>query len=77
MRSPASARPPPVGHATWAQRCWDHPGLYAVGCGSMPSVATSNPTLTMAALALRSAGAVARELDARDRPADLVPGAAL
>ncbi|MFE1904839.1 GMC family oxidoreductase [Streptomyces gardneri] len=58
------------------QRCWDHPGLYAVGCGSMPSVATSNPTLTMAALALRSAEAVARELAVRDRPADLTSGAA-
>ncbi|RSS57177.1 GMC family oxidoreductase [Streptomyces sp. WAC01280] len=58
------------------QRCWDHPGLYAVGCGSMPSVATSNPTLTMAALALRSAGAIVRELTARDRPAVITPGAA-
>ncbi|MDV5143488.1 hypothetical protein R1T08_04075 [Streptomyces sp. SBC-4] len=42
----------------------------------MPSVATSNPTLTMAALALRSAGAIARELTARDRPAVITPGAA-
>ncbi|WUG91168.1 GMC family oxidoreductase [Streptomyces sp. NBC_00454] len=53
------------------QRCWDHPGLYAVGCGSMPSVATSNPTLTMAALALRSADRIERDLSARDRPAAL------
>ncbi len=37
------------------QRCWDHPNLYAVGCGSMPSMGTSNPSLTMAALALRTA----------------------
>ncbi|MEU3641847.1 GMC family oxidoreductase [Lentzea sp. NPDC034063] len=37
------------------QRCWDHPNLYAVGCGSMPSLGTSNPSLTMAALALRTA----------------------
>ncbi|MEV7028278.1 GMC oxidoreductase, partial [Kitasatospora sp. NPDC093558] len=37
------------------QRSWDHPNLYAVGCGSMPSLGTSNPTLSMAALALRSA----------------------
>ncbi|MFC9392531.1 GMC family oxidoreductase [Streptomyces sp. NPDC057027] len=50
------------------QRCWDHPGLYAVGCGSMPSVATSNPTLTMAALALRSAERIEADLTARDRP---------
>ncbi|MFD7013174.1 GMC oxidoreductase [Streptomyces sp. NPDC059928] len=54
------------------QRCWDHPGLYAVGCGSMPSVATSNPTLTMAALALRSAERIEAGLAARDRPASLV-----
>ncbi|MEU9703876.1 GMC family oxidoreductase [Streptomyces sp. NPDC047981] len=50
------------------QRCWEHPGLYAVGCGSMPSVATSNPTLTMAALALRSAERIERELAHRDDP---------
>ncbi|WP_405977442.1 GMC family oxidoreductase [Streptomyces sp. NBC_00158] len=55
------------------QRCWDHPGLYAVGCGSMPSVATSNPTLTMAALALRSAEAIESDLVARDRPVTVTP----
>ncbi|MGA5064408.1 GMC oxidoreductase [Streptomyces exfoliatus] len=53
------------------QRCWDHPGIYAVGCGSMPSVATSNPTLTMAALALRSAERIETDLVTRDRPASL------
>ncbi|NBE54879.1 GMC family oxidoreductase [Streptomyces boluensis] len=53
------------------QRCWDHPGLYAVGCGSMPSVATSNPTLTMAALTLRSAQRIEADLAERDRPATL------
>ncbi|GAB2700960.1 GMC family oxidoreductase [Kitasatospora kifunensis] len=47
------------------QRCWDHPNLYAVGCGSMPTVATSNPSLTMAALALRSAERMHRDLLAR------------
>ncbi|MEU6166007.1 GMC family oxidoreductase [Streptomyces tanashiensis] len=57
------------------QRCWDHPGLYAVGCGSMPSVATSNPTLTMAALALRSAERIEADLTARDRPLSLAPTA--
>ncbi|GAA3046851.1 GMC family oxidoreductase [Kitasatospora albolonga] len=55
------------------QRCWDHPGLYAVGCGSMPSVATSNPTLTMAALALRSTERIEAELAERDRPATVSP----
>ncbi|MCX4744387.1 GMC family oxidoreductase [Kitasatospora sp. NBC_01287] len=49
------------------QRCWDHPNLYAVGCGSMPSVATANPSLTMAALALRSTEAIHRTLLARRR----------
>ncbi|MEV0501585.1 GMC oxidoreductase [Streptomyces spectabilis] len=55
------------------QHCWDHPGLYAVGCGSMPSIATSNPTLTTAALALRSAERVEADLAARDRPIPLAP----
>ncbi|MFF2625401.1 GMC family oxidoreductase [Kitasatospora griseola] len=50
------------------QRCWDHPNLYAVGCGSMPTVATSNPSLTMAALALRSSDEIHRDLLARRRP---------
>ncbi|MEF9886591.1 GMC family oxidoreductase [Streptomyces sp. P9-A4] len=61
------------------QRCWDHPGLYAVGCGSMPSLATSNPTLTMAALALRTAERIETDLTARHAPAvltDTVPPAA-
>ncbi|HEY8983108.1 MAG TPA: GMC family oxidoreductase [Streptomyces sp.] len=56
------------------QRCWEHPGLYAVGCGSMPSVATSNPTLTMAALALRSVRRIEADLAERDRPVALTPG---
>lgn len=34
----------------------------------MPSVATSNPTLTMAALALRSAERIERDLATRDDP---------
>ncbi|MFV2212027.1 GMC family oxidoreductase [Actinomadura sp. LOL_016] len=44
------------------QRTHDHPNLYAVGCGSMPSIGTSNPTVTMAALALRSADHIDRHL---------------
>lgn len=50
------------------QRCWDHPNLYAVGCGSMPSMGTSNPSLTMAALALRSCEQIHRDLRALHRP---------
>ncbi|WP_232246453.1 GMC oxidoreductase [Kitasatospora mediocidica] len=53
------------------QRCWDHPGLYAVGCGSMPSVGTSNPSLTMAALALHSCEQIHRDLTNRHRPSVL------
>lgn len=51
------------------QRCWDHPNLYAVGCGSMPSIGTSNPSLTMAALALRSADQIHHDLVELHRPA--------
>ncbi|MGW1071893.1 GMC family oxidoreductase [Streptomyces sp. NPDC002537] len=50
------------------QRCWDHPNLYAVGCGSMPSVGTSNPSLTLAALALRSSERIHRDLTELHRP---------
>ncbi|MER7843984.1 GMC family oxidoreductase [Kitasatospora sp. NPDC096077] len=53
------------------QRSWDHPNLYAVGCGSMPSLGTSNPSLTMAALALRSAERMHRDLLELRRPATL------
>ena len=44
------------------QRCWDHENLYLVGCGSMPTIATSNPTLTMAALAFRTAEGILEDL---------------
>lgn len=37
------------------QKTWDHDNLYLVGCGNMPTVATSNPSLTMAALAFWAA----------------------
>jgi choline dehydrogenase-like flavoprotein len=37
------------------QRSWDHDNLYLVGSGSFPTVATANPTLTIAALSLRTA----------------------
>ncbi|RLU82996.1 glucose-methanol-choline oxidoreductase [Streptomyces griseocarneus] len=55
------------------QRCWDHPNLYAVGCGSMPSVGTSNPSLTLAALALRSSEQIHRDLTALHRPVRVRP----
>ena len=50
------------------QRTHDHPNLYAVGCGSMPSIGTSNPTLTMAALALRSAEQIHEDLLQQRKP---------
>lgn len=34
------------------QRSWDHDNLYLVGSGNMPTIGTSNPTLTMTALAI-------------------------
>ena len=39
-------------------RCHEHENLFLVGCGSMPTIATSNPTLTMAALSFMAADAI-------------------
>jgi choline dehydrogenase-like flavoprotein len=39
-------------------KSWEHDNLYIVGCGSMPTTATSNPTLTMMALAFKAADAI-------------------
>lgn len=44
------------------QRCWEHENLYLVGCGSLPTIATSNPSLTMTALALRTLDEIRRDL---------------
>ncbi len=44
-------------------RCWDHQNLFVVGCGSMPTFGTSNPSLTMVALAYRAADAMNKQLD--------------
>ncbi len=41
------------------QRSWDHANLYLAGAGSMPSIGTANTTLTLAALCLRTADAIA------------------
>ena len=35
------------------QQSWDHKNLFLAGCGNMPTIGTSNPTLTMTALALQ------------------------
>jgi choline dehydrogenase-like flavoprotein len=44
------------------QRSWDHENLYVVGAGSMPTVSTANPTLTMGALTYRTARAILDDL---------------
>jgi choline dehydrogenase-like flavoprotein len=45
------------------QQAWEHPNLYVVGCGSMPTVGTSNPTLTGVALSIKSAEHIFHGLD--------------
>lgn len=43
-------------------KSWDHDNLYIVGCGSFPTTATANPTLTMTALTFKAADAVVASL---------------
>jgi choline dehydrogenase-like flavoprotein len=40
-------------------RSFDHPNLFLLGSGTFPTSATANPTLTIAALTLRSVDAIA------------------
>lgn len=49
------------------QQSWCHPNLYIVGCGSMPTAGTSNPTLTAVALAIRTAEKMFDELELPSR----------
>ncbi len=49
------------------QQSWDHKNLYITGCGSMPTAGTSNPTLTAAALSIRSGEHLYKKLRLRDR----------
>jgi glucose dehydrogenase len=44
------------------QRSHDHPNLYLVGSGTFPTVGTANPTLTLSALALRTADSIAKDI---------------
>jgi choline dehydrogenase-like flavoprotein len=44
------------------QRTWEHDNLFLVGCGNMPTLGTSNPTLTMAALAFLAAENMIKDL---------------
>jgi choline dehydrogenase-like flavoprotein len=43
-------------------KAWDHPNLYVVGTGNQVTIGTANPTLTGAALSIRAADAMLREL---------------
>ncbi len=43
------------------QQSWDHDNLYLAGSSTFPTGATANPTLTIAALALRTADKILRE----------------
>lgn len=45
------------------QKTWDHENMYLVGCGNMPTIGTSNPTLTMAALTFWAAENIKKDLD--------------
>jgi choline dehydrogenase-like flavoprotein len=45
------------------QRTWDHPNLFLAGCGNMPTLGTSNPTLTMTALTFKAAEAILKQLE--------------
>jgi choline dehydrogenase-like flavoprotein len=47
------------------QRSWEHDNLFLAGAGSMPSMGTSNPTLTLAALAFRTSRELIASPDAR------------
>ncbi|HEY6887062.1 MAG TPA: GMC family oxidoreductase [Solirubrobacter sp.] len=53
------------------QRSWDHENLYLVGGGSMPSVGTSNITLTIAALCFRSARHMVEQIRKDTAPLEL------
>jgi choline dehydrogenase-like flavoprotein len=46
----------------YTQRSWDHTNLYLAGAGSMPTIGTSNTTLTLSALSFLTAEHIAHEL---------------
>lgn len=45
-------------------RAWDHPNLFVTDAGALPTSAAVNPALTVAALSLRAANTIRRELAA-------------
>jgi choline dehydrogenase-like flavoprotein len=44
------------------QKSWDHPNLYLIGPGSLPSIGSSNTTLTTAALCFKASEAILKHL---------------
>lgn len=46
-------------------KTWEHPNLYAVGAGNMTTLGTSNPTLTLAAITIRSVESMLKDLEAQ------------
>ena len=44
------------------QRSWDHSNLFLLGSGTFPTIATGNPTLTIAALTFRTAEQIIKDL---------------
>ena len=44
------------------QRSYDHNNLYLVGSGTFPTSGTANPTLTLSALAMRTADSIVSDL---------------
>jgi choline dehydrogenase-like flavoprotein len=56
------------------QRSWDHENLYLVGGGSMPSIGTSNITLTLSALCYKTAGHIIEQLRKDAQPSQVSVG---
>ena len=50
------------------QRSWDHNNLFLAGAGSMPTIGTSNTTVTLAALCFRTAERIAADLKDASTP---------
>ncbi|MEL6910981.1 MAG: GMC family oxidoreductase [Cyanobacteria bacterium J06648_1] len=48
------------------QKTWDHRNLYLVGAGSMPTIGTSNTSLTLAALAFMSTQQMMQDLQSQE-----------
>lgn len=44
-------------------RTWDHKNLFLAGAGNMPTLGTSNPTLTLAALSFKASEAILKQLE--------------